>query len=255
VPRYPLRLWRWDRQRCSTFLTQHFTLTKPWPRSCCTFCPFSATAGSRPELVARWRDQPSAGADALELEWTAMAVNPMIGAFGVADTAHDVAREHGLVRALAIATHRITSRRDWVLLEVRRCFTAKDENPQLKGFAWRSVAVIRTGTRKQMLAALRTIPNTELEIDQFGITRAWRLRRPGPDQPARYPMREWLYVAVPAGVHTKNALASKHNGKKPRACSDMTPTRVPQGSEFHRGRFDRVTARRGEPPPVAYRRR
>jgi hypothetical protein len=203
TPSYPLRLWRWHRERCSTFLTKQFKLRKPWPRSCCTFCPFSATAGSRQELIARWRDQPSAGADAIELEWTSLALNPMIGAFGVGATAHDLARQAGLDRVLAIAAHRIKSHRRWALLEVRRVFTAKGDDAETKGFAWRSVTVGQTGTRKQMLAAVRAVTGAEVETDRYGITRAWRRRRPGPDQVARYPLGEWMFVAVPAGVHTK----------------------------------------------------
>jgi hypothetical protein len=202
-PAYPLILWRWDRQRCSVFLSTRFGLAEPWPRSCCTFCPFSATAGGRPELTARWRAQPSAGADAIELEWTALALNPQIGAFGVHDTAHDLARNAGLDRALAIAAHRIRSRRDWALVEVRRLFTAKNDDQDAKGLAWRSVAVTATGTRKQMLACARKMPHTDIEIDQYGITRAWRRRRALPGEPVRYPAAEWMWVAVPAAVRDK----------------------------------------------------
>lgn len=202
VPFYPLILWRWDRQRCQDFLTRQFDLEEPWPRSCCTFCPFSATAGGRPELIARWRAQPAAAADAIELEYTALALNPQIGAFGVDRTAHDLARQAGIEEAMAIAARRIQQRPDWVLLEVRRFFTAGSDRDH-KGFAWRSVSIARTGTREQMLAAARAQPRTELEVDEYGITRAWRHRRPAPDTPVHYPLVEWMYVVVPAGVQAK----------------------------------------------------
>jgi hypothetical protein len=165
--------------------------------------PFSATAGSKPELITRWRDQPSAAADAIELEYSSLAVNPRIGAFGVGKTAHELARQAGLDRAIAIARHRIKSRTQWTLVEVRRFFTAKDDDPGAKGLAWRSVSVIQAGTRKQMLAAIRSLPNTELEIDAYGTTRAWRRRLPQPGQEVQYPVVEWIFAVVPADVQDK----------------------------------------------------
>lgn len=201
-PSYPLlEQWNWDRQDCATYLLGIFG--EPFTRSCCTFCPFTgATAGSRDELLARWRDQPDAAAYAIELEYTALALNPRIGAFGVGKTAVDLARDHHLEDALALAGSRIDRTEVWDVLEVRRFFMPKDGDETLKGNSWRSVAVAATGGREEMQDWLRGLHGVTVETDAYGITRAWRQKRADDDQ-IRYPAIEWMWVLVPHGVHNK----------------------------------------------------
>ncbi|RJQ66167.1 hypothetical protein D5S17_35670 [Pseudonocardiaceae bacterium YIM PH 21723] len=203
VPSYPLLdQWQWDRTACAEYLRKIFG--EPFPRSCCRWCPFTgATAGSRPELLQRWRQQPDAAADAIELEYTALALNPRIGAFGVGKTAIDLAREHDLTDAVAIAEQRIEAAEVWDVLEIRRIFLAKDQDPRRKGDAWRSVQVAATGSRSALLEWLARLDNGgQRNTDQYGITRLWRRRLPGP-QEISYPATEWLWVLVPHGVQPK----------------------------------------------------
>lgn len=201
---YPLIEWGWDRARCAAYLQEQFNLPddQGWARSCCTYCPFQATAGSRQELTARWRAQPDAGADALVLEHTSLALNERIGAFGVNRTAVDLARTEGLDEVLAIADTRLQAVEQWSLVEVQRVFDARNHDPKLKGMPWRSVAVRSTGPRDELLRHLSTISATTTQTDAHGITRAWR-HNDRRAEPVSYPAVEWFWVVVPDGLQGK----------------------------------------------------
>lgn len=202
-PSYPLIEWGWDREQCAAYLQQLFK--EPFSRSCCTFCPFSATAGSKAELIERWRAQPEAGADALELEYTALALNPLIGAFGVGATAADLVRTHRLHEVQAIFRRRLEKIEVWDVLEVRRYFDAKDGDADAKGMAWRSVRVAATGRRHEMWNWVYALDRgqAQVETDRYGITRAWQHRRAASGGEVHYPAAEWFYVMVPHGVKNK----------------------------------------------------
>ncbi|ONI88125.1 hypothetical protein ALI22I_20520 [Saccharothrix sp. ALI-22-I] len=205
TPAYPLINWGFSREKSAAYLK--FVFKEAPRRSCCTMCPFTgAIAGSRPELIARWREFPEAGADAIELEYVSLALNPKIGAFGVDDTAFDLAAENDL-EALRIAQARIAACETWSLMEIRRGFDAKGHDPRLKGQAWRSVRTRATGTRAQMRLTLLKRGKGAVETDRFGIDRVWRKRRAaegeGEGEPILYPAVEVLYVIVPQGVANK----------------------------------------------------
>ncbi|GAA4009611.1 hypothetical protein GCM10022247_34690 [Allokutzneria multivorans] len=121
---YPLLAWGMDRAACAAYLKDVFKID--FRRSCCTFCPFQATAGSRVELLARWTEYPEACADTLELEYTALAVNPRCGAFGSGETAIDLARRHSL-SGLGLARERLARVEVWDVLSVRRVFDQADQ--------------------------------------------------------------------------------------------------------------------------------
>ncbi len=203
-PSYPLQDWNWDRERCAaylrTYLFNTFRVAAEWPRSCCTFCPFQETAGGRDELAERWRSFPHAGVTALELEQTALAMNPRIGLFGTGRTAADFVVEHDLGEVIDLVTQRAEQVQVWDVLEIRRFFPAAGGDPEKKGRAWRSVRAVATGTREEMRAWLAALENVAVEVDTYGITRAWRRRRA--DQPV-YPAIEWLFALVPRGVQDK----------------------------------------------------
>ncbi|WP_309115994.1 hypothetical protein [Saccharothrix sp.] len=203
---YPLMDWGMNRSDASKYLKQVFKLAEgeEWPRSCCTWCPFSGIAGSRAELVARWRAQPEVAAFGLELEYTALALNENIGLFGTGRTAFDVALEEGLDHVVDIALARIEAHESWDVLEIRRLFTAKDDDPSKKGSPFRSVRAIRTGTRRDLLDWMRANLVAELEVDhRYGIIRAWTRRRAPKGKSVVYPAAEHLHVLVPTGVDDK----------------------------------------------------
>lgn len=198
-PLYPLLdRWCWDRDRCAGYLRDVFGVE--FSRSCCGICPFQETAGSRDELAERWRSHPEVGADALELEYTALAMNPNIGVFGTGRTAADFAAAHCLDEAITIARRRLDAAPSWDVLEVRRFFTAKDGDATQKGQPFRSVRVVATGTRDHVLAWVGDLDDAEVEVDRHGITRAWRRRRA--EKPT-YPAVDWVFAVVPSGVKDK----------------------------------------------------
>lgn len=204
-PSYPLMDWGWNREKCAAYITEvmrrFWQETVIWHRSCCTFCPFQGVAGSRAELVARWRAQPEAAADAIELERTALRLNKRIGLFGVGRTAQALARDEQLDDALAAADQREDSLQRWRLVELRRVFSEKDGDRRAKGRAWRSVRVRATGTREAMHRKLERLRGTTVTTDENGITRAWRTILPA--QVETYPAVEWLWVVTPETVVAK----------------------------------------------------
>lgn len=199
-PCYPLITWGWDRAHCLQVLQEAFGIT--WPRSCCLYCPFQCSAGSMDDLTDRWRATPDAGAEALAVEFTALALNPRMGLFGER-TAHDLVAERGLTESAS----RAAARRDdpsvlWSVHEVRRIFDARKNDPARKGISWRSVALAGSGTRDRAASVLRMLAarhGTQVVTDRFGIDRVW-LRRPAP---GCYPAVEHFYVLAPAGVAAK----------------------------------------------------
>lgn len=151
--------------------------------------PFSAARASRAEWAQRWRDHPASGALALRLEHTAIALNPRMKLFG-ANTAWDLAVEHGLTSALDTARRHLGTGR-CALYEVRRAFTAPAR-------ALRSIRILAEGPRTRMHAALAHAGGRRPQADRYGIRRV-RLR-PATDT---YPRVEHLLVVAPAGVQAK----------------------------------------------------
>ena len=194
-PVYPLASWNWDRARARAYLTDVYGAR--WKRSCCTYCPFSAS--SPDELAERWRREPQAARDALDLEYTALACNPRSALFG-RTTAHEFAARHGLTAALRhTAQRRATGQ--WSLIEIRRVYTARRGQPTGKGTAWRSLRQLATGdhaTLRGDLGRRAAAAGVPVDVDQLGVHRAW-LRRAAPP----YPSVEQLLLLAPAGAVDK----------------------------------------------------
>jgi hypothetical protein len=198
-PEYPLlHSWQWTREKCARFLWDAFGVE--WSRSCCSFCPFQSTAGGRPELLARWRSNPTLTARTLMIEATALSLNERIGMFGTGDTAFDLVRREGLADVLEEYRRLRAEEPTWDLIEVRRAFDAKANNTALKGTAWRSVQVRATGSLDEMLGQLYAVPGAIVSTDSYGISRAWVRRRP---EANRYPLIEWLWTIAPSGTLSK----------------------------------------------------
>lgn len=188
-PLYPLADWGWDRPRCQDFLRDVYQVT--WKRSACTFCPFQIA--NPVELADRWRAEPSAAAHAVMLEDTALACNPRSALFGrtAARTfaaAHDVPvpAGHG---------------GDWVLVEVRRVFTAQHQHPARKGPAWRSLRCLANGNLTVLRAELHrraAEAGVGVAVDGNGRARAWLRRAVAP-----YPATEHFLALAPAGPRNK----------------------------------------------------
>lgn len=74
VTRFPLverGLGRADAERIASTVAG-----EPYERSACLICPFGVLAGSWAETLQRDRDDPEASAEALLMEYMALAMNP-----------------------------------------------------------------------------------------------------------------------------------------------------------------------------------
>ncbi|MFI5527071.1 hypothetical protein ACIA8O_00790 [Kitasatospora sp. NPDC051853] len=215
IPEYPLiNDWGWDRHRCEQYLLDRFG--EPWSRSACGYCPFSAGRRGRAELVERWRAEPAVGAQALALEYTALALNPRSKLYGTV-AAHDLVRSHGLVDVLAEFEEHLRRQR-WSVYEVRRIIHPRREDPAAKGAAWRSVRTRFTGSRADAVAALAALSVGGAVTDRYGITRADVISRT-----SGYPAIEMTLALAPAGVEDKERPAFGAWWERLHHRADLTP--------------------------------
>lgn len=206
-PEYPLITdWGWDRFECEAFLLRRFG--EGWSRSACGYCPFSGSRHGLPELVARWRAEPEVGAFALELEHTALALNPRSLLFGKR-SARQVVRDHALTDVQHLFEQRLQQPdRPWTLYDVRRIVHPRRDDPSRKGAAWRSVRILRTGTRQEVEAVMRSHARrarVPVVMDKFGIMRAEIIARG-----AVLPALEQCLAVAPAGTAAKQRNSFDH---------------------------------------------
>ena len=188
---YPLIGWAWDRAACERYVEA--LVGEPWPKSCCTYCPFASD-----HHADRYRQFPEAGVDAVALEDTSRALNPAMALFGRKTLRGELAAA-GLGDILAAADARRATE-PASLYDVRRIIRAAGGDPARKGPAWRSVRTLATGTPAEVLAAL----HARAEAASVPVTfsdDAWRL--PLIRRGSTYPTREQFVVVGPAGVADK----------------------------------------------------
>lgn len=198
-PWYPLAEWSWTREVTAGYL--HEIFGEPWSRSCCVYCPFQANKAGIKEMVARWRAEPLAAAQALLLEHRALALNPNMTLFK-ASAAVDVAESYGLEHVLA-GFRDLQQNTGWALHDVRRIHHARRDDPTRRGPVWRSVTTVATGTRRKMrteLDRLAAATGAQATLDRYGIARA-TLIEPATD---RYPAPERRLVLAPRGATEKS---------------------------------------------------
>jgi len=203
-PEYPLiNDWGWDREQCDRFLYSLFN--QRWSRSACGYCPFAGSRAGLPELVERWRAEPEIGADALALEYTALALNPRSRLFG-SRSAQDVVRLHGLCEVQRRFEYRLERPEQmWSLYDVRRIVHPRRDDPTRKGATWRSVRIGYTGARGDVEEAARWHAHkagASASADGYGITRAEIVPR-GPS----FPALERTLAVAPAGALAKQRTA------------------------------------------------
>jgi hypothetical protein len=144
-------------------------------------------------LAARWRHAPSAAALAVRLEDAALACNPRSALFG-----------RTRARAFA-AAHDVPvpspGSGGWVVVEVRRVFTAQRGHPGRKGPAWRSLRCLAAGDLDTLRADLdrrAAAAGAPVTVEADGVARVW-LRRAAPP----YPAAEHLLTLAPSGARDK----------------------------------------------------
>lgn len=190
-PRYPLLEWGWDRADCVAYIAQ-VTGVDPWPKSCCTFCPFSGGRRAHIERLATF--EPRA-IEALMLEHMALAFNPRQGLFASGRSLRATLAQAGHGHLLeAFEAH--LDALDWQLYEVRRLWRSRSS-------CLRSTRVLddSQGARAEVEQKLRdlTLDAPEVDPDEdmqatCHLRRIWHGKHDRDD----YPLREAFIVAAPA---------------------------------------------------------
>jgi hypothetical protein len=182
--RYPLMDWGWDRAAC-----RHYLRAKTgadWVKSCCVACPFP---NGNQEILARYSDFPEIAAQALLLEYVAVALNPHTTLYrdrtllsAIVEDQNELALE---------AFNRLLARQEWAVYRVRRILTRQ-------GGGDRSVEKVQVGSRAEMHAAIAQLSG-ETVADPFACPRFYLCRR----EKGVYPTREEFWVAAPALAQNK----------------------------------------------------
>lgn len=190
---YPLVRWGWTREIAQEYI--HRRIGVRYPKSACTFCPFSlANRASRARVLADFTAAPALAWESLLMETAAQALNPaqtLVKGGALYDL---LAATPGQEETLH-AFHTRLSEHLWALVEVRRVYTAPAHAPRL-------TKVWGTGPRDRVLRALAdSSARFGLPVDRSTqrVPRVWTLRRPAGTRlgPERF------YTAVPAGVIDK----------------------------------------------------
>lgn len=193
---YPLIEWGWDRARCVSFLQEAFGVT--WEKSACVMCPFAlATSSGRTATFARFRQDPTAGAFALMLEHTAVALNPTQGLIA-GDRLYDAMAADRAMDEILSLFHAELDATTHALYDVRRILRPRKDDPTKLANAARAVTTIATGARHAMVELLTSAAGTDV------VSHADRVvRRHIRHRTAELPSVEHFHVVAPAGVLDK----------------------------------------------------
>ena len=139
---FPLVSWGWGHEKVREYADQ--ITGEPWPKSCCTFCPFTR---GRDEVLARFRNWPHHGAFVLMMEAVALAFNPRMPLYAN-KSALKVVEKAGLSEVLGIFRRRLDDT-EHAIYRVRRCRPGK---------SWhRSIERVESGSRELCRARLRSM--------------------------------------------------------------------------------------------------
>lgn len=192
---YPLIEAGFDRQACHDYVAA--VLGVSWEKSCCSFCVFALTsAAGRANMVARYRQEPAAGARAMLIEATARRLNErqtLIAGSSVAQMVH----EAGLTEVEAEFRRRFEAS-PFAVYEVRRV-TPMGAGGR-RGVTARSVCKLAVGSQGAMDAYLADGPGSR----EVGADRIVRHRMPAG------PRCEHFLVVAPAVVDNKQRKGFDH---------------------------------------------
>jgi hypothetical protein len=186
---HPLIRWGWNDEDCFNYLRERFGVE--WKKSCCSFCMF---ANGKPEVIARFREEPEAAAAAVVLERTARALNPRMTLYS-RRSVEELIEADGNTQALEIADEFLNSA-EWKLIRVQRLRTNK-------GVAHRRTEELARGSRSEMSLRLEEMAS-RLKLPfsfEGGHRRLYLLR---PQDGGAYPLAEEMLVIVPATVESKS---------------------------------------------------
>jgi hypothetical protein len=185
---HPLVKWGWDNDACLSYLRDRFGVE--WKQSACDFCMF---AGGKPEVIARFREEPKSGAKAVVIERTARAINPRIMLYS-RRSVEELLREDGNTEAIERADSELRSGA-WTLMRVQRIRYAKTQ-------VHRRTEELARGTKAEMDMRL-TAESLQREVPlthESGHARLYLLRAP---DSAAYPNAEEMLVVAPGTVESK----------------------------------------------------
>ncbi|MBT4504174.1 MAG: hypothetical protein HOC74_40965, partial [Gemmatimonadetes bacterium] len=208
VAEYPLMEWDWGRQKVQDYVDKW--AGEPWPKSCCTYCPFTR---STKEVVKRLDAHPDEALEAMWMEHMSVALNPRVGLYGGKVRLRDRAPA-----AWKKFEAKLRGHKDWSIYHVRRILSPKEGEPSMKGRAhYRSVRVVYSGTYKEAQRRLTRYRGRSAFLE--GSERI--LVRELPKEPEEYPALEEFYVLAPSGVADKERESfdrrwARANGSSPR---------------------------------------
>lgn len=238
-PRYPLIEWGVGRKELEHALHEWFG--RPWGKSCCTFCPFQGTKAGRDDVMERIQREPRAGAEALYMEHVAHALNPEQTLFATRGGVRGFleARRHAEAKGAFVELERMLQASKWALYHVQRVTfrTAGGKSGS------RNLKILSSGSKSAMDKALRTVARDlrlEVETDDAGTSRAWKLRRG-----AGMDTAEELYVVAPLAAKEKlgRGFEEKWIGEPARGSSKLPAVATPErASARPKAERDVVTA-------------
>lgn len=190
---YPLENWQWDRERCNAYIREQLGIS--WVRSRCTWCPFNSLTQ---QDLDRFRMYPTHLADALLIEYIALAMNPRATLYRNRSL-YEVAVKHEMHEGLSLFDAEIKTR-PYSLYRVRRIYNPKGKDTSKKGQTDRCVEKLESGTRDEMAVAFNKKSKGLLVESARGHVYAYVRHRAAEEI---YPTAEEYFVACPNTVATK----------------------------------------------------
>lgn len=185
---YPLVEWGWGRERLLEEIEAIVEIGRPWPKSCCSFCPFA-----NDNHLARYVDQPEAAVQAMLMEHVSMALNPRMTLFA-SKSVQDLVAD--ALPAVADAFYERLAGTEHAVYDIRRVFHARRDGSGRKGSANRSVRKVFHGTATECFRHIRGLAlelGGERPVVEAGVMRSWIDH--GGD---RYPSVERFLVVAPS---------------------------------------------------------
>lgn len=192
---YPLIAWGWGRERLLKEIEAIVRIGRPWPKSCCSFCPFA-----NDNHLSRYVDEPAAAVQAMLMEHVSLALNPRVALFGETKANRSTSVQALVEAALpdvADEFYRHVASAEHAVYDIRRVFHAKRTDPTKKGSSARSVRRLFTGSPVACFNRLRALAlelGGETPVTQDGIMRAWINHQHDGD----YPRIERFLVVAPS---------------------------------------------------------
>jgi hypothetical protein len=181
---YPLLDWAWTREETQEYLQSIFHIF--WPKSCCSFCPFS---GGRVDMLRRYRIFPREAAEAVMLEYVSMALNPRMSLYSGRSLLSSI-RADGNARVLDLFEEMLNAD-VWAVYRVRRVY--------FHNSCWRKTEIVSGGSREEVSAAIYLFGDGELNTATDHLRVTVREKEQGKDFP-----REEFFVACPARAMEKS---------------------------------------------------